>query len=95
MSIEKLHMKSPCGQCPMRKDCRKGWLGSKRMKEILNSDSFVCHKDNSKQCAGHMLMLKEQNSFYRLSKRLHVPLNLKGSDLVFDNDEECVEHHKY
>ena len=38
------YMKSPCADCPFRKDSLKGWLGADRMEEILGQESFVCHK---------------------------------------------------
>ena len=88
-------MKSPCKDCPFRKDCLEGWLGSERMEGILNESSFVCHKDTSLQCAGHMLIKKDDNSFVRMANRLHINLYLKGDDLIFDTEIECIEHHKY
>ena len=74
-------------------------LGKERMKEIVESDSFVCHKtssdpNNSKQCAGHLLLLKEKNAYYRLAKLLKIDLNLKGKELVFDTEKDCVLHHE-
>ncbi len=38
--------KTPCSNCPFRKDTLDGWLGEDRMREMLNADSFVCHKKN-------------------------------------------------
>jgi hypothetical protein len=37
-------IQTPCKDCPFRKDSLKGWLGSEQMTEILEADSFVCHK---------------------------------------------------
>ena len=37
-------VKKPCSNCPFRKDSLKGWLGEERMQEIVNADSFTCHK---------------------------------------------------
>lgn len=56
------NMKAPCVDCPFRKDSLKGWLGGPRMAEILEEDSFVCHKKTDMQCAGHMIMNGEQNA---------------------------------
>lgn len=53
------HVKKPCGQCPFRKDTQKGWLGESRITEILNSNTFTCHKTNDPnrlQCAGFMIL---------------------------------------
>lgn len=83
----------PCHNCPFRKDCTIGWLGSKRMSEIIEHDSFVCHKDNKLQCAGHMVIKGEKNAFVSLAKTLNIPLLLSGQELIFDTKEECIEHH--
>jgi len=47
------------------------------------------------QCAGHMLINDERNEFVRLAKRLNIPLDLSGRDLVFDTRVQCIEHHNY
>ncbi|MBA1280561.1 hypothetical protein G7023_22775 [Pseudomonas stutzeri] len=87
------HMKKPCCDCPYRKDSLKGWLGTDRVAELLEADSFVCHKDTTIQCAGHMLINGERNGFVRLANRLRIPLDLKGKELVFESREACIEHH--
>jgi len=86
--------KKPCKDCPFRKDSLKGWLGERRIKEIVNSDSFVCHKNHSLQCAGHMLLNNESNAFYNTAMLMGVSLNLSGSELIFDSKDECLKHHK-
>lgn len=45
----KFDLKSPCSNCPFRKDTLKGWLSSPRAKEIWDSVAFQdglfpCHK---------------------------------------------------
>jgi len=87
------HMKKPCKDCPFRKDCLQGWLGSGRIAGILAADTFVCHKKTDHQCAGHMLLTKH-NAFVRLANTLSIKLNLKGRELVFDDEAACIEHHK-
>lgn len=89
------NVKKPCGDCPFRKDTLNGWLGAERMTEILDQQSFVCHKKNHLQCAGHMLMKGEGNDFVRLAGRLNIKLELSGEDLVFDSNAECIEHHSF
>ncbi|MBE0420152.1 hypothetical protein EI165_08445 [Pseudoalteromonas nigrifaciens] len=89
------NVKKPCGDCPFRKDTLNGWLGAERMTEILDQQSFVCHKKNHLQCAGHMLMKGESNSFVRLAGRLNIKLDLSGKDLVFDSNDECIDHHSF
>lgn len=86
--------KSPCGNCPFRKDSQKGWLGEDRIKEILKSDSFVCHKNNSLQCSGHMHLLGNENAFVDMARRLNIDPKLKNRDLVFETKEDCINHHK-
>lgn len=88
------NMKAPCQNCPFRKDTLKGWLGERRMTEILQADSFVCHKKTDMQCAGHMLVNGENNAFVRLAMRLRIPLKLSGADQVFATQAACIEHHK-
>lgn len=89
------NVKKPCKDCPFRKDALIGWLGKDRMTEIIDQDSFVCHKKTDLQCAGHMLLLEEQNAFVQLAGRMGIPLILKGRELVFDTVEECIDHHDY
>jgi len=93
-------MHTPCKMCPFRKDCLKGWLGKKRMTQILNADSFVCHKTTDgdrldrKQCAGFMLLKENGSTFVATAKALGIPIDLKGRELVFDTVEDCINHHK-
>lgn len=98
-------MKSPCLNCPFRKDIEKGWLGSDRMTEILESDTFVCHKTTGKdiedsenkhrkQCAGFMLIQGERSQAVRIAKVLKIDLELKGKELIFESKKDCIKHHK-
>jgi hypothetical protein len=87
-------MKTPCKDCPMRKDSLKGWLGSVRIKEILDSESFVCHKKNDLQCAGHMILRGSNNIFFRVAKyTFGNAFKLSGKELIFNSTEECINHH--
>ena len=88
------YCKSPCGNCPFRKDTLEGWLGEKRMTEILEQDSFVCHKNNKLQCAGHMIINGNNNAFVRFAKGFNIDLNLRNKDLIFSTKKECINHHK-
>lgn len=93
------YMKAPCSNCPFRKDTMKGWLGRERMKGILESGSFTCHKttgrrdEDLKQCAGHMLMLGEDSAFVQVAKRFGTPVQLKDHDRVFESKQQCIDHH--
>ncbi len=90
------HCKAPCAKCPFRKDTLSGWLENS-IELILKQDSFVCHKHrkrNKKQCAGHMLIKGNANAYVRLAAKMDVDLQLQGRELVFDTEEQCIEHHK-
>lgn len=64
------------------------------MPEILEGDSFVCHKNNKLQCAGHMLIKGKANSFVRLAGRLRIDLPLSGRKLIFETEQDCISHHE-
>ena len=87
------NMKAPCQECPFRKDSHKGWLGRERISEILNTDSFVCHKKTDMQCAGHMLISGQDNAFIQLAARLRLNLNLTGTEQIFSSKTDCINHH--
>ena len=86
-------VKKPCKDCPFRKDSLEGWLGSERMIGILDTDSFVCHKNTDLQCAGHMLIKGDENIFVKTANEMTIDLKLKGRELVFVNKATCIEHH--
>ena len=87
------NIKRPCCGCPFRKDTLKGWLGERRMTEVLKADTFVCHKDTNKQCVGHMLIKGVSNSFVRLANKIGYKLDLSGNELVFNDYQSCIKHH--
>ncbi len=101
MSSKLPYMNAPCADCPFRKDSLDGWLGEKRMTGILQSDSFVCHKtthkemDDRRQCAGHMIIKGDNNHFVRLANRLRIPLDLRGKDLIFESERDCIKRFGY
>lgn len=86
--------KTPCKDCPFRKDCLKGWLGGSRIEEILQNDSFVCHKNHELQCAGHMIIKGNSNVFVRTASAMNLDTELKNKHLIFENENDCVKHHK-
>lgn len=88
-------VKKPCKDCPFRKDSMRSWLGKERMTEILDAGNFVCHKNTKLQCAGHMLIKKEESEFVQLANHLNQDLGLKGAELVFETKQACIEHHTY
>lgn len=87
------YQKAPCAHCPFRKDSLKGWLGKERMTGILNQGSFVCHKRNDLQCAGHMVIRKNNNDFVAYAESIELDLPISNTELLFDNEEDCINHH--
>lgn len=87
------HCKHPCSDCPFKKDSPINNLGEARIKEILDASSFVCHKKHHLQCAGHMLLMKESNNFYRLAHALNYELALSGQELIYETPEDCIRSH--
>ncbi|MEY8200093.1 MAG: hypothetical protein RPS47_12685 [Colwellia sp.] len=87
------HLKKPCKDCPFKKNSLKGWLGKSRMSEIIEANSFVCHKNTDLQCAGHMLINGNDNGFVRLAGRMGISLDLSGREMVFDSKNDCISHH--
>jgi hypothetical protein len=74
-------MHKPCPNCPFTKKCTENWLGEKRIKSILESESFTCHKttdskDGRKQCAGFMLIKDGNSNFERLANAMDIPIVL-------------------
>jgi len=89
------YMKRPCSNCPFRKYTLKGWLGKSRIEEIIKAESFTCHKTNKKmQCAGHMIMMKEDNEFYRLMKAMNLSIELKGEDEIMTPEQTIKRHDR-
>lgn len=89
------YKRKACSNCPFRKDCPPGWLGAERMEEILESDSFVCHKTTEEgktrlQCAGFMIIQKDDSAFVRIAKATRTNLELTGKELIFGTREECI-----
>lgn len=93
------YCKSPCKNCPFRKDTLKGWLGKQSITDKLNSDSFICHKtinkqdDDLKQCAGFMIIKGNDSAFVQLASLMNIDLKLKGQDSIFETKKDCIIHH--
>ncbi len=87
------HTRKPCIQCPFRKDTLEGWLGARRMTGILQDDSFICHKTDDRQCAGHMLLKGDKSQYVQVMRRLYGTPDPAGKELIFDTEQECIEHH--
>lgn len=88
------YCKSPCKDCPFRKDSTSGWLGKDRIIDILNETSFVCHKNNALQCAGHMTIKGQDNEFNRKAKEMFGEKPpIKNQEKIFSSENELIEHH--
>jgi len=92
------NVKKPCKDCPFRKDIQQGWLGESRMAEILQSNTFTCHKTedpNRLQSAGHMIIKGDKNQFVGLAKLMNIDLGLSGQEIIFETEQDCINHHKH
>lgn len=94
------YMQKACSNCPFRKDCLEGWLGESRMEEILQQDSFVCHKtangsdEAKRQCGGHIAIKRESNIFWRIAKAIGINIEIQNKEELFDNEKDLIKHHK-
>lgn len=89
------YQKQPCKDCPFRKDIFKGWLGKEKIKDILKSGSFVCHKKPFFQCAGFMIIKGKSSEFAQVAKEYKIKLILTGQELIFRTQKDCIEHHSH
>lgn len=90
------YVKQACSNCPFRKSSVKGWLGEDRMKEIVEAESFVCHKTigpKQKQCAGH-IAVSERNIFSRLALSIGIDIASGiNKEPLFEDGEAAINHH--
>jgi hypothetical protein len=87
------HCTQPCKNCPYRKDNIEINL-HRNIESYINAESFVCHKNNNLQCAGHMIINGSDNGYVALAESQGIDLGLKGQHLIFDNKQDCIKHHK-
>lgn len=94
------HRSRPCNDCPFRKDSPPLISLADRLETIARHDVHTCHKtqdlpdDKKLQCAGHMLVKGDENTFVQLATRFGYELNLSGADLVFDSVDSMIKHHR-
>lgn len=86
--------KSPCSDCPFRRDALKGWLGSMSVGEWIQAahgeTRMDCHVHIGAQCAGAAIYRRNT------CKRVEAP-NLvleKNHEKVFSNLMQFREHHE-
>lgn len=91
MSVSKLYRKKPCKKCPfLRENVSSYSFPKARKKEILDSDSFICHETlnkEKKQCSGHMIIKGSDNIFMQTSRIFNIELKLKNRDNVCTEKE--------
>lgn len=85
------NLKSPCSDCPMRRDSLPSWLGGSTPEEyahLAHSDIAVeCHVHEGSRCVGM--------GIYRRNVCQWEPERLEANhELCFSNRMEFLEHHK-
>ena len=103
-----LELRSPCGNCPFRKDALQGWL-ERRAEDIIKNitdrgQSFICHKtlgrDVEQHCAGAATLLykiDQPNALMQISERLgHIDwdTHLLNKELTVDSVKEFIDIHR-
>lgn len=69
------------------------------MQEILEADSFVCHKtaigthQQKRQCAGHIYLKEKSNIFYRMALMIGIKIEIKNSNLLHQEESSCIKNH--
>lgn len=87
--------RSPCGDCPWRKDALPGWLGTMTPEEWLRAahgeDRIDCHTLEGPQCAGAAIYRANVCKHPRDPELLRLPFD---RDLVFDDPRKFLAYHK-
>lgn len=94
MPTLRLHKRKPCKDCPMRKDA-SGAISQHLGINIITASSFTCHKTkdpNRRQCAGHLIMMREENEYYLNAKELNIDLKLRGKELIMNKKDFIKEN---
>jgi hypothetical protein len=86
--------KTPCSDCPWRRDSVPGWLGGHEPQEFVrlghNDQTYHCHVITNQQCAG--LAIFRANVIKRCDPpNLRLPENRA---LIFAWDNEFLAHHE-
>lgn len=102
----KYNLKSPCDECPFRKDSLPGWLGGntalQTFRHVTNEGDFACHKTRHKKsilmsrCFGSLLFLRKIGKLpkydVKLSEAISV-LNIKHIGNILSL-HEFFKHHE-
>lgn len=96
-------VKSPCNECPWRRNARPGFLGPHTAEEwarLAHTDTpIACHKTIKRnldwvgalQCAGAAIFRRNVGKSPRDPAVAVGPLD---TERVFRNDDEFVDHHE-
>lgn len=91
MQIKHLYNRKPCADCPFTiRDVKV--FSKERAMHVLSADSFVCHKtigkgQEKRQCAGHMIIKGNENSFVAVAEQLGIELELCTQSDAFSKEE--------
>jgi hypothetical protein len=94
--MKDLYCKKPCATCIFRKENDAVILHQIAV-DISNNNTHTCHNTHGKkrkQCAGHMLVAGNENLFVRCAIAFKDPVQVTGKELVFEDMDEFVNHHK-
>lgn len=100
-------LKTPCSNCPFRRDALRGWLGEERAKAIAlaldGGNTFTCHKtkdaENPQMCAGALVLLKRSQGGFSGALSMACafdwldPHALDTKADVFESLNHFVAHH--
>lgn len=87
--------RSPCSDCPFRRDALKGWLGGSTPAEFLDialgDSTYGCHVKLGAQCAGMAIFRANVCKSPRDPRALHLP---SDKTRVFAWPAEFLAHHQ-
>lgn len=101
----KNNLKSPCAECPFRKDSAPGWLGGETVQDtfahIKGEGDFACHmtrhkrKADMSRCRGSLLFMRKSGQMPKYNAKLAKALQeVRGYDVSeILSVPEFFKHH--
>ncbi len=93
--VAKNQHKTPCSDCPFRRDAVRGWLGGESSENYYMLARYkpimTCHVRLTQQCAGAAIFRANTCTSVRGEGVLELPRNTK---VVFANPIEFLAHHR-
>lgn len=90
------YKKKPCKNCPLRKGSQK--VGKEEISYILQTQNYYCQatpkKSDKMACAGHLILKKQENQFYRFSHKIGIRLELQETESVFNTTYDASKYHE-